>query len=363
MRIAFVVNNYPPRVGGLENHVAALARHLVEQGHETFVHTLSDEPGSAVESGVRVRRWPEAFQIGGLLGFPTLAAARGIATALQEERPDLISVHTRFFPLSWLGVALGRRLRIPTLHTEHGSDYVATPSPLIAWGSRFVDWTLGRWTLRSANRVLGVSEEVVAFVRRLAGVEADVFYNAIDPPTGIAASPRRHAVFVGRIVPGKGWEDFLEALGDQRAEVTGEVLGAGSDLEDLRRRGAALGRGSGLMVRGRVPLSEVYQALEGAVLVNPTRLSEGFQTTLLEALAMGARVVTYPVPGVAKLAAQGAPVVVVPRDVAALSAALRAELDAPSSPWSADPIAEWTWPRRAAEYVEVAQTVLRASTP
>lgn len=364
MRIVFVVNNYPPRVGGVEIHVAALAGRLAALGHDVSVHTLSESPaGERLEDGVRVTRWAELFTIGGLLGFPTPAAARGLAAAIRADRPDVVSVHTRFFPLTWLGTFLGRRLGVPVIHTEHGSDHVASPSPVIAWGSRVVDWTLGRWALRSAAAVVGVSEEVVAFVRRLAGVDAEVFHNAIEPPDSVAVAPRRHAVFVGRMVPGKGWEDFLTALRDQPDDVTAELLGDGPDLPELRARAAAMGWGDRLVVRGRVPLTEVYAALAGSVLVNPTRLSEGFQTTLLEALASGGRVVTYPVPGAERLAAEGAPVRIVPRDAAELGRALTESLDADVR-WAPEAVESWTWPRRAEEYVALAErTVASGARP
>lgn len=357
MRIAFVVNNYPPRVGGVENHVAALAAHLAEQGHQVVVHTLSEAEGDAREGAIRVQRWKEAFQIGGLLGFPTPAAARGIARALRAERPDLISVHTRFFPLTWLGAALGRRLRVPVLHTEHGSDHVASPSAVIAWGSRAVDWTLGRWSLRAATRVVGVSDEVVAFVRRLAGVDATVFHNAIEPPAMPPAPPRRHLVFVGRIVPGKGWEDFLEVVAATPG-VTAEILGDGPDRGRMEQEIARLGLDARVTVRGRVPLPQVYEALGGAVLVNPTRLSEGFQTTLLEALAVGGRVVTYPVPGARTLREQGAPITVVAAEPAALAAAVADTLaDGAAGSWAHDGVAGWTWPERAREFAALAADV------
>lgn len=358
MRVSFIVNNYPPRVGGVENHVAALAKQLVRAGHEVGVHTLSERSQPPIlESGVEVTRWREWFRIGGLLGFPTLAAAWGMVRHVLADRPDIISVHTRFFPLTWMGAAIGRCAGIPVVHTEHGSDHVASPSPVITWGSKAVDWTLGRASLRSARVVLGVSREVVSFVRRLAGVRAEVFHNAIDLPPVEARSVRRHVVFVGRIVPGKGWEDFLNALGSLPDDVTAEVLGDGPDMAALQKRAAALGWGDRLIVRGRVPLGAVYEGLAGAVLVNPTRLSEGFQTTLLEALSVGGRVVTYPVPGAETLREEGAPVSVV-ADVDSLSAALNAELECPGGRWPADRVAEWAWPRRAAEYVGVLRRVI-----
>lgn len=354
VRLVFVVNNYPPRVGGVENHVSSLAQRLADQGHEVVVHTLTEGPtGRAEEGGVTVHRWKELFAIGGLLGFPTPAAALGTWRAVVAD-PAVVSVHTRFFPLTWLGAAAARRAGHPVVLTEHGSDHVASTSPVIRWGSKLVDLTLGRWALRAVDAVVGVSDEVVAFVRRLSGVDASVFPNAIEPPSTPAEAPRPHAVFVGRIVPGKGWEDFLDAVAAQPATVSAEVLGDGPDLGALRERVARLGLGDRVAVRGRVPLSSVFPALAGAVLVNPSRLSEGFQTTLLEALAVGGRVVTYPVPGAELLKGDGAPVRVTRRSATELSQALGEELESPSVPWPSERVTSWTWPVRAQEFARLA---------
>lgn len=358
VRITFVVNNYPPRVGGVENHVASLARHLTEQGHEVVVQTLTrGATGCSDESGIRVYRWGELFTIGGLLGFPTPAAAWGIWRDVRESR-STVSVHTRFFPLTWLGAAAARSAHLPLILTEHGSDHVASPSHVIRWGSRIVDITLGRWSLRAADAVVGVSDDVVSFVRRLSGVGAQVFYNAIEAPNiPVEGSPRRHLVFVGRIVPGKGWEDFLEVVLAQEPSVTAEILGDGSDMERLQRRVMEIGLGSRVGLRGRVPLDDVFRSLAGAVLVNPTQLSEGFQTTLLEAVAVGGRVVTYPVPGAELLRSEGAPVRVARRAKSDLAEEVRRELDDPGRPWTAGQLAAWTWPVRAREYAGLAASV------
>lgn len=362
MRIVFAVNNYPPRVGGLEAHVSNLATHLAGQGHEVVVHALTQESSASVssEAGVEVHRWPEMFSIGGVLGLPTPRAAVGLWRALVGSGADLLSTHTRFFPLTWLGVAAGRRAKVPVLHTEHGSDHIASPSPVIRWGARMVDLTLGRLALRRATAVVGVSDEVVAFVRRLSGVEASVFANAIvAPDADLRRDPRAHLVFVGRIVAGKGWEDFLDVVAGL-GDVTAEVLGDGADLPALRERAASMGLGERLVIRGRVPMTEVYAALAGAVLVNPTRLSEGFQTTLLEALAVGGRVVTYPVPGAALLADSGAPIRVVPRSSDALLDGVRAALASDGVPWTAEQLQRWTWPSRSREYATLAQRTVDA---
>ena len=361
-RVAIAVTNYPPLVGGLESHVSSLARSLAGLGHDVRVLTVSGPPGEAVEDGVHVRRWPAWFMVGGLWRVPSPRSGASIWRALTSD-VDVISVHTRFFPLTWLAVAAGRWAGVPVIHTEHGSGFVASPDPVIRAVSRMVDLTAGRLALRGATRVVGVSREVVSFVWRLARVRAEVFHNAIEPPPvpGVAPSPRRVVAFVGRIVPGKGWEDFLSALSRQDAAVMGQVLGVGSDLDALRARVEQLGLSDRVAVRGRVPLAEVYEVLAGGILVNPTRLAEGFQTTLLEALAVGARVVTYPVPGAQLLVEDGAPVTVTAATVDELAAALRRELEEPRPAWPAEKVASWTWPGRGREFSALLnRTVARA---
>ena len=359
MRIAFVVNNYPPRTGGVELHVRSLAAELARRGHAVLVVTLGEAPGWSRDGQVEVLTLPEHLRVADVLGFPGPATRRRLTRLLRERGVDVVSVHTRFFPMSFIGWRAARRAGIPVVHTEHGSDHVRSDSRLVSLASRAVDRTLGRAVLRGADRVLGVSEEVTAFVRRLAGVPAAVFFNAIDPrpadeDPGPAPDRPDRFVFVGRVVPGKGWEAFLEVVAAARAAgrpATGEVLGDGAAMPQLRARIAELGLDGAVAVRGRVPQAEVRRALRGATLVNPTTLAEGFQTTLLEAIAESGRVLTYPVPGAETLRGAGANVTITRhRDVGELVAAAAALLDDPGAPPPAGLVDDLTWPARAAQF-------------
>lgn len=352
----------------------SLAKELARQGHEPLVVTLGEEPGWSTDGTMRVLTLPEHFRVADILGFPGLGTRRRLTRLLRDERIEVVSVHTRFFPMSFVGSRAARRARLPLVHTEHGSDHVASDSALIRIASRAVDFTLGRAVLRSADRVLGVSENVVAFVRRLAGVDAQVFYNAIDPTpmdvesggAGAAADRPNHLVFVGRLVAGKGWRDFLEAVAELQREgrdVTAEVLGDGPDRAALEALVTRLGLQDSTAIRGRVTQEEVRRSLRGATLVNPTTLSEGFQTTLLEALAERGRVVTYEVPGARTLRDLGAPVsTTVARDRQSLVAALRALLEGASDPVPEGFIDEWAWPARARQFAGVCATLGDSAT-
>lgn len=358
MRIAFVVNNYPPKTGGVETHVHSLAQHLHSLGHEILVITLAEQAETVVNDGIQVVRMREHLRVGDVLGFPSLGTTRRVARLLEEHRIEAVSVHTRFFPMTWIGLRAARRVGAAVVHTEHGSDHVVSPSALISTLSRVVDHTLGRRVLRSADDVLGVSESVTAFVRRLSGREAHVFYNAIDASPSTEGPPRPaefdRLVFVGRLVAGKGADVFVDLVADLAAvnpATKAIMLGDGPDrgeIEDQVQRSGAQER---ITLRGRVTPEEVRRELRGSILVNPTTLAEGFQTTLLEALDAGGRVATYDVPGAALLRKQGHPIEVSARkDRDALRDAILAVRDVDAT---AAPLRGWYWDDRAGEYAEI----------
>lgn len=364
MKIAMIVNSYPPRVGGLEFHIENLAQGLTDLGHEVWVLTISAHPAQRRDGKVRVLTGRAHLPIADVITVPNLGTTARLTRFLRDNAIDLVSTHTRFFPMSFVGVRAAQCAGIPVIHTEHGSGYVATPSPIIFLGSRTVDLSFGRYVLTHANKVLGVSPQAAAFAKKLGAPQADVFYNAITPPQPVddVQDHPSHLVFVGRMVPGKGWDTFLKAmhmLRQQGYEVTGELLGDGADLEQAREHIQELGLAETVVARGRVDQEEVRQALRGATLVNPTVLSEGFQTTLLEAIAERGRVVTFQVPGAELLREQGAPVSICEQPTAqALADAICDALEAPLP--LADPalINAWTWPARAHEYAEIAEQVL-----
>lgn len=364
MRIAFVVNNYPPKVGGVESHVHSLARNLRDLGHEILVVTLSDHAGDATEDGIEVVRLREHLRVGEVLGFPSPGTTRRLVRMLSARGVEAVSVHTRFFPMTWIGVRAARRAGAALVHTEHGSGHVVSDSPLIALASRMVDATLGRWALRRADTALGVSEAVVAFVRRLSGRQAQVFYNAIEPTDRLEdgdAPPRvDHLVFVGRLVPGKGAELFVDAVADLAAtapHATAAILGDGPERDAIAARIRGAGQQGRIVLRGRVSAAEVRKELRGAILVNPTTLAEGFQTTLLEALDVEGRVATFPVPGAQLLREQGHAVEIAaePTAEALVDAVRRARADhgAPVR------LQGWYWQDRAREYAEVVARAVR----
>lgn len=357
LRVTFVVDTYPPSSGGVQRHVEALAARLARRGHRVDVVCLAERGTRArveTRAGVRVHRLPALASVAGIAGIPGPSAWRRVVREVVAGC-DVVSVHTRFFPMTVLGLRAAGRLGIPTVLTEHGSGHVVTGSPLVDRCARLVDWTAGRWAWRSATEVLAVSDEVAAFVRAQTGRGATVFGNGVDTARWRRARPARpHLVFVGRLVPEKGWSTFLDIAADvlrRDPAATASLLGDGPDLPVVRARVDQLGLRDRISAPGLVSSEEVADQLAGGILVNPTMASEGYQLTLPEAVAAGARVVTYSVGGVARLAALQAPVQVVRRgDVAALRQAVAAELQKPSAPADPETVAALDWEALAGDF-------------
>lgn len=361
--IAFVVNNYPPKVGGVELHVHALAKELSMKGHSVTVVTLDNDNSDATEDGVEVLRMASSRPIGGVLAFPKPGARRRITKILREKRVEVISTHTRFFPMSFLGIRAGRALGVPVVHTEHGSDHVRGVSSIVAAASRLVDWTMGRYVLKSANRVLAISSASAAFVQRLAGRDSTVFHNAIHSRFfAHSAAPRvtpHRLVFLGRLVPGKGWERVVE-VGEQLLpefkELSVHFIGDGSERALLEKRVASSPHRERYTIHGYLPPDAIRSVLTSSVLLNPTELAEGFQTTLLEAVAAGGAVISAPVAAAEYLKQQGAAVQTIDtNDAKSWVEASRIALGTPTVPVSSELLGDMDWSKRSAEFVEQAR--------
>ena len=364
-----MVNNYLPSVGGVEFHVAALAKQLARLGARVTVFCLDNDTPSELDSNPRIVRFKCSPAVGGVLAWPWPGTSRKIRQILADDPVTAISTHTRFFPMSLLGVRTARRLGVPGIHTEHGSAAVKGVSPLIALASNLVDETMGRQVLRGASQVLCISDGARQFVRDLAGVNGEVFHNAIDTGAFTAGAgagangtvKRNRLVYVGRVVPGKGWELALstaERLAIDHPGMELHIVGDGIDRDALAARAAASPIAHRVFIHGQQPPSRIAELLRGGVFLNPTSLSEGFQTTLLEAVAAGAAVVSTPVGAACYLLEAGADVRLAEAgDPGAWVGSVRAALDSPVVPPAAALVDSFDWTGRAAEYLTVVKGV------
>ncbi len=288
MRVLFVTASYPPdSVGGVELHVAGLARRLIEAGHEPCVFARAGRPGVAhlatvdeLVDDVPVTRLGNTFEDATRLEliYDHPAIADAFARHLARVRPDVVHIHH----LTCLSTAIVGRCRqagVPVLMTLHdfwmgcprGQRITAAldvcptirldkcvPCLRELWphllggqdlpaGERDARDRAALETYHAAMRhVLGELDALVtpsAFMKRMYvdyGVPAEaitVVENGLDrrpwrgrrPAAPPAGGPVRVG-FIGSVLPSKGVHLLLEAavrLGDPgalRVDVWGEVL-------------------------------------------------------------------------------------------------------------------------------------------
>jgi len=300
-RTLVVTNDFPPRPGGIQAYVQALA--------------VRQPPGSVV---VYASSWRGAAAHDAALPFPVI---RDPATVLLPTQ----AVLRRARDLAraegcgsvWFGAAAPLGLLAPALRVAgieravasthgHEAGWALLPGARAALRriGRGVDVVtyLGAYTRARLAPVLGPHPELVQLP---SGVDAEVFSPAADGAAvrarhGIAAG-QPVVVCVSRLVRRKGQDCLVAALPALRARVPGThllVVGGGPDRDRLARLARQAGVERHVTLTGAVPWQELpahYAA--GTVFAMPCRSRlgglevEGLGIVYLEASATGLPVV------------------------------------------------------------------------
>lgn len=294
MKILQVTPRYPPQVGGVENHVAAISTRLVDRGHDLTVVTA--DAGMAgkrreTRDGVSVRRY-RGFAPGGAYHVaPTLLFA------VRRIDADVIHAHNyHSLPLLFAAAGVGNRPFLATPH-YHGESAIAFRNLLHA-GYRIP----GRWALRRADSVIAVSEWERDRLRTDFGVEATTIRNGIEVDRFDEAKPcergRPYLLTVGRLDEYKGVQHVIRALPDLEYDLL--VAGDGPYRDTLEREAREVGVADRVSFLGYVSDEELPGLYAGAEVFVTMSSFESFGLTVGEALAAGTPCVVRPNGGLAE---------------------------------------------------------------
>jgi glycosyltransferase involved in cell wall biosynthesis len=322
-------------MGGAETVALGLIDALRDRIDFSLFAVLRQAAAGAIgrDMAGRLDRWrvPYRFGVGGRFkSGGVIVAARALARAIAEQRPDVVHVHTEI-PEMTLAVAclLSRRTRrTPLLRTVHNCEL------WIAWGG------LGRWvTQRLAHGdAVAVSRHAAkadaAIETRTPRAPAAVLYNGVARPARVPSErngPVR-VLFAGRLVHQKG-ADLLPAILSSahartaRRDVAVVIAGSGV-LHDAVEQGLA--RLDGWSVRLTPPIERLSERLaDHDVVLAPSRF-EGFGLLPAEVLLAGLPVVTTNAPGLDEVIPADYPFRAKVDDVTALGAHLAAVIDDPA---------------------------------
>jgi len=283
---------------------------------------LLDNAGTAryvrgVVGELRSRPEVELHELTWGRGGRLTAAVRDVAwypfaLPLGARRLDVLHCTTFRAPL---------RAPLPVVVTVHDLAAVRFPELFTAW-TRLYSRTLLKTVLRSATRILAVSEFTKRDVVEVAGVpeeRIDVAYNAADAsvftPDGPSA-PGEYVLAVGTLEPRKNLPRLVEATAALGLEL--RIAGAAG-------WGGVAVEGAHVRWLGRTNDDELAAQLRGARCLAYPSLWEGFGIPVLEAMLCGTAVVTSADSAMAEVAGDAAELVD-PHDVGSIAAGIERAL-------------------------------------
>lgn len=325
MRIALLIPQFLPVVGGAERQAHALAKMLLARGHQVTVvsRRLSGLPPREILDGVPVVRAIRTIDVGPLFGLTYILS---LAWFLLRHRSDWDLIHVTYIYLDAFSAILTRRWhRLPVVVRPACAGYYGDLARL----ERFRVWplfpSLDRMSIRKLVRTVAQADAFVANSRELRGeliaagspperitrIPNGVDVNRFFPDADARSTEGRRRlglpegpllVFAGRLDPQKGLLSLIDAMRSLSLEASNVnllILGDGpqrAELEKAVRDGNLSDR---VLLRGLVQDVATYLRA-GDIFVFPS-VGEGMPNALLEAMATGLPCVASAIGGCADL--------------------------------------------------------------
>src|SRR4051794_7752712 len=199
-----------PEIGGIESHVAEVARRIAARGHDLELLTTDRSgglPRLARADGYTVRRF-RAFPAG-----RDWYLSPGLFWAALRSRYDLVHVqgiHTLVPPLAMLAAILRRTPFVLTFHTGGNSSSFREKarrtqfrllSPLLRRAHPLIGFSL--YEARRFEEIMGLRPGAITVIRN---------GGSLPPPKTLVAADPDLVISVGRLERYKGHHRLVEAL-------------------------------------------------------------------------------------------------------------------------------------------------------
>ena len=297
MRVLLVTNDFPPRVGGIQNYLWNIYSRLAP---DDLVVLAPAHPGDvAFDRAQRfeIARWP------GRVYWPTGALSKRVKEIAAARDVEAVAFGA-VLPMNLIAARTGRPIIVHT----HGFE--------VAWARVPALLQMLRRIGTNASLVTTVSEYCGRFIRRALGERAPVELlrtgvdlERFDPAVDGGEVRKRHGLggapvvtHVSRLVARKGQDQLIRAMPLVRRDVPDAmtlIVGGGPDEPRLRRLAASEGVSRAVVFAGEVTETDLaahYAA--GDVFAMPCRSRwadlevEGLGLVYLEAQACARPAIT-----------------------------------------------------------------------
>ncbi len=253
-----------------------------------------------------------------------LLAIRRLTRRIHHRWPFQIIHAHMLVPDGWAAAAVGAEIDVPVLATTHRADVLDLPQRGRAQRAQVVQAieaveqiTAVSASIRDAAAALGTPRRPIAVVPN--GADTKVFR------TRDAGEARRRlglpedekiVSFVGKLVPRKGVDTLVEALGILGRRPQGAPLvvaaGIGELRDELEDRARGLGVADRLRFVGKIRHDDVAWLMAAGDLFVLPSLSEGLPTVICEAMNCARPVVATAVDGTPEIVRHGETGLLVP---------------------------------------------------
>lgn len=311
MKLLLINNEFPPIGGGGSTVTKYALRHLVQAGHEVTLITsqYKDLPkretidGATVIRIPAIRRYKDFCAVWELVIFGISAFFYTLGYTFRH-RVDFIQAYFAL-PAGWVAYLIHKLRGIPYAVYFGGSDIpnanpsrykalypIITPLLRMTWKSAAFRTVCSQDLVRLAMKADPDSE----FLCIPNGVETSRF-QPIERPT----NPKVKILFIGRLIPRKGFQRVVQALPKVRQLATVpfevEVVGTGAHRPALDAIAEQLGVSDLIKYVGLVPYDQLEKSYQYADIFVLTSLSEGMPSVILEAMGAGLPIIASDVGG------------------------------------------------------------------
>lgn len=289
---------YPSAIGGAALHAHNISILQSAMGNDVTVYTVKadDMPGGEVAAPYRTERFDPLIKLYGNPLMPSLL----FRLMAEKNRFDIIHAHSHLY-LSTNYCSLIRKFgSSPLVITNHGLTSQTAPD----WLNNIYMATLGKWTLKAADRVICYTGEEKCEMVKL-GIDAKkicVIHNGID--TSLFKPADKHGdgnrlLWIGRFVPGKGVDYLIEAFAEAASVKAGlrlVMVGKGPQKGAIVEKIHALGLDAMVTIKEFIPNTELPAVYQSADVFILSSLTEGVPRTILEAMSSGLPVICTDLP-------------------------------------------------------------------
>ena len=269
---------------------------------------------------------------------------RDLLAVLRELRPDL--VHTHSSKAGIIGRYAAAKLKIPAVHTIHGSAFHFGQHPLAFRLYRFLERRAARWSDHLISVCDSLTDQYVEagvaprerFTTVYSGMDVEPFLNPPrsreDVRTELGLTDDQVAIAkVARLFNLKGHEYLIRAaraVADRNANVRFVLIGDGILREQLEQQIADSHLSDHFIFTGLVEPRRIPELINACDIVAHTSVWEGLARVLPQGLISGKPVVSYDVDGAREVVVPNETGFLLPREsITELSAAISALVESP----------------------------------